>query len=367
MADNSRTSPLLSGFQINKGFLFWKLFTFTIIQRMDPVTHGLIGATASQTFASKTKIRAAALTGFLSAMVADLDVFIMNPVDPLLNLEMHRQFTHSLIFIPLGALLAALLVWWFVKKRLSFKETYLFALAGYATAGIADTFTSYGVKLLWPFVDERYAFNLISVFDPLFTLGILFTAGLVFYKKNRFLSWIAWSWITFYLIFGYGQYERAEIIAEKIAVQQNHVIRRMVVKPTIANQVLWSVRYETPSRLYAYGVRITPFSETIIYRGEAKAILNWQQEYAPYRGTTLYEDIRRFSKLSDGYLIRHPEQDNVIGDGRYSMLPTSVSPLWGIEIDTTNVNQHVKFNTYRDASSEVREQFMDMLLGRKLP
>ena len=334
---------------------------------MDPVTHGLIGATASQTFASKTKLRAAALTGFISAMVADLDVLIMSPQDPLLNLEMHRQFTHSLVFIPFGALVASLLIWWFVKKRLTFRETYLFALAAYATAGIADTFTSYGVKLLWPFLDERYAFNLISVFDPLFSLGVLITASIVFYKKNQFLSWIAWSWITLYLIFGYGQYERAEIIAEKIAAQQNQVIRRMVVKPTIANQVLWSVRYETPSRLHAYGVRITPFSETIIYRGDSTPLFNWREQYASYRGSTLYEDIQRFSRLSDGYLIPHPEYKNVIGDGRYAMLPNSLSPLWGIEIDTTRPNRHASFNTYRDASAEVREQFLDMLLGRKLP
>lgn len=333
---------------------------------MDPVTHGLIGATASQTFASQTKIRAAAFTGFVSAMLADLDVLIMSPDDPLLNLEMHRQFTHALIFIPVGALVAALLLWWFVKKQLSFKETYLFAFAAYATAGIADTFTSYGVKLLWPFVDERYALNLISVFDPLFTLGIAITAGIAYYKRQQALAWISWSWITLYLIFGYGQYERAEVIGEKIAAQQNHINRRMTVKPTIANQVLWSIRYETPTRLYTYGVRITPFSETIIYRGDVAPLLNWQDEYASCRNTTLYEDIERFSKLSDNYLIRHPELENVIGDGRYAMLPNSLSPLWGIEIDTTRPDRHVSFNTYRDASAEVREKFLDMLLGRKL-
>ncbi len=333
---------------------------------MDPVTHGLIGATASQSIADKYKLRAAAITGAVSAMIADLDVLISDPGDPLLNLEIHRQFTHSLIFIPGGALIAAAVVWWLVKKRLTFKETYLFSLLAYATAGIADTFTSYGVKLLWPFVDERYALNIISVFDPLFTLGIIITTGLVFYKRERVLSWLAWSWICLYLMFGYAQKERAENIAQQIAIQQNHLNQRIVVKPTIANQLLWSIRYETPDSLHAYGARISPFSETIIYRGKSAPLLDWRNEYSAYKGTTLYKDIQRFDILSEGFLVRHPQKEQIIGDGRYAMLPTSISPLWGIEADTSRPEQHVRFKTYRDAGPQIRESFLDMLLGRKI-
>src|SRR5699024_2498684 len=115
--------------------------------------------------------RMAALTSAAAAMLPDVDVFLGNSADPLLNLELHRQFTHSLIFIPAGALVAALLLWWLVKKKLTFKETYLFSLLGYATGGITDIFPSYGVQLLWPFTDERLSWNLISVFDPLFFAG----------------------------------------------------------------------------------------------------------------------------------------------------------------------------------------------------
>lgn len=84
------------------------------------------------------------------------------------------------------------------------------------------------------------------------------------------------------------------------------------------------------------------------------------------KGSILYDDIERFSKLSDDFLVKHPDHENVIGDGRYSMLPTTLSPLWGIEIDTTHPDQHVDFGTYRDASPEVRQAFMDILFGRKL-
>jgi inner membrane protein len=99
----------------------------------------------------------------------------------------------------------------------------------------------------------------------------------------------------------------------------------------------------------------------VIYKGESTPLLDWKSAFRSYRGTTLYNDIARFSKLSDRVLIRHPDQKNVIGDGRYSMLPTTLSPLWGIEVDTTNPNRYVQFGTYRDAGEEVRESFLEML------
>lgn len=333
---------------------------------MDPVTHGLIGATASQSFAKKETFRAASFTGLVSATLADLDVFLFSASDPLLNLELHRQFTHSFIFIPVGALVATLLTWWFLKKYLSFKESYILNLAAYATAGITDYFTSYGVHLYWPFVDDRFSLNIISVFDPLFTLGIITFTGFAFYKRDKFFSWLSFCWIVLYLIFGFNQKQKALNIAEEVTLENDHFIEEIEVKPTIANQFVWSVRYESQDTLYAFGIRLLPFSKPRIYKGEYAPLLDWKEEFKSFEGTTLYSDIHRFSKLSDGFLIKHPGHENVIGDGRYSMLPTMLSPLWGIKIDTTRAHQHVEFGTYRDANPEVRQAFMDMLLGRKI-
>jgi len=328
---------------------------------MDPVTHGLIGATASQSFANKRAFRAAAFTGLASAMLADLDVFLYSASDPLLNLELHRQFTHSIVFIPVGALVATILLWWFVKKYLTVKEIYLFSLAGYATAGLTDYFTSYGVHLLWPTTDTRYSLDIISVFDPLFTLGIIILSGMAFYKRKQLYACVSLGWILLYLLFGFSQQRKAVKVAEQMANDNNQIISQLIVKPTIANQWLWSIRYVADDQLHAAGVKLFPLAEPKIYEGESLSLLNWEEEFESYQGTTLYNDIARFSKLSNGVLIRHPEQEQVIGDGRYSMLPTTLSPLWGIEVDTTNSDHHVRFGTYRDASKEVREAFLEML------
>lgn len=332
---------------------------------MDPVTHGLIGAAAAQTASEPSRFRAAALTGALAAMSADLDVFIFSSSDPLLNLEMHRQFSHSLLFAPVGALIVAALLWFFLKKHLSFKQTYTFSLAGYVTAGLTDYLTSYGVHLLWPFADQRYSLDLISVFDPLFSIILLLLIGTAVVKRKKLYTYGGILWVVLYAATALFQQQRVEQKAVQLADSRNHSIEHMVIKPTIANNLLWSVRYSSEDSLYSFGLRSIPFMDMKLYKGSSTPLIDPETEYAAIKGTVLYKDILRFSELSDGYLIYHPEYSNVIGDGRYSMLPTTNTPIWGIKADTSRPDNHVDFGTYRDAGPEIRDRFMNMLLGRK--
>lgn len=66
---------------------------------MDPVSQGTLGAVFAQTQGSAKYLGKAALIGALAGMAPDLDVLIRSNEDPLLFLEFHRQFTHSLLFI----------------------------------------------------------------------------------------------------------------------------------------------------------------------------------------------------------------------------------------------------------------------------
>ena len=67
---------------------------------MDVLTQGLLGSAVAQTAAKPDEIRKAGLIGILAGLSADLDYFISSTSDPLLNLEFHRHFTHSLFFTP---------------------------------------------------------------------------------------------------------------------------------------------------------------------------------------------------------------------------------------------------------------------------
>ena len=64
---------------------------------MDLLTQGLLGGALASAAANREEARRAAFVGFGAALLADADVFIGSPGDPLLKLEFHRHFTHALI------------------------------------------------------------------------------------------------------------------------------------------------------------------------------------------------------------------------------------------------------------------------------
>ena len=77
---------------------------------MDPISQATVGAAFAQSKANKKNILSISVIGFLAGLAPDLDVLIRSSTDPMLSLEYHRQFTHSLFFIPFGALIVALVV-----------------------------------------------------------------------------------------------------------------------------------------------------------------------------------------------------------------------------------------------------------------
>ena len=139
---------------------------------MDPLTQGTLGATLAQSAARPEKTRAFAAAGAVAGLAPDLDILIRSATDPIVYLEFHRQFSHSLLFIPVGAGICALILAPLLKRWLTGRELFLAALLGYASHGLLDACTSYGTHLYWPFSDQRVAWNLISIVDPVFALGL---------------------------------------------------------------------------------------------------------------------------------------------------------------------------------------------------
>jgi inner membrane protein len=330
---------------------------------MDLLTHGLVGAALAQSGAPREEARTAAGIGFLAGMLADADALISSATDPLLVLEVHRHFTHSLLFIPAGALIAAAVLWPFMRKRLPFARLYLYALLGYALAGALDACTSYGTHLLWPFSDARQALSIIAVVDPLMTLaiGIPLALGIVRRRPNAARLGLALG--IGYLALGYVQHERAESAALALARERGHEASHLLVKPTIANLLLWRSTYLEGGRIYADGIHA--FTGTRVYQGESAARFDPARDmpWAP-PGSPARVEVERFGKLSEGYLARHPRRPGMIGDARYAMLPTSVEPLWGIVFEAERPEARVELVTDRTLTAEARQRFLDMLLGR---
>jgi len=331
---------------------------------MDPLSQALAGGIAAQVVAKPKNLRFAFLIGALTAMLADLDIFIRSSTDPILSLEYHRHFTHSLIFVPVGGLIGALL-FGLILKRFSFKERFTWASLGYLTAAPLDACTSYGTHLYWPFSAERTAWHLISIVDPIFTGTILILSLWALIRNKKYLCNIAVAFSLIYLLCGVTQRDKAEEVASTLASERSHQAERLSVKPSLGNIFLWRSIYREKDQFFVDAILLKPFSEPKIYTGGQAPAIDVEKEFANLsEDSRLKKDIKRFAFFSDYYLSYHPKSQNILGDLRYAMLPNSVEPLWGIIIDRDEPNEHIKNTHFRRANKKNWSELWRMLLGK---
>ena len=330
---------------------------------MDPVSQGAIGAVLPQIAFKREKVRAVGLLGCLAGMSPDLDVLISSPTDPLLFLEYHRQFTHALLFIPVGAAVAALLLHWTVRATLAPRESYLACLLGYATHGLLDACTSYGTQLFWPFSDYRVAWNNVSVVDPMFTLPLvcLVVAGVVL--RRRTFAVVGLFWALGYLALGVVQNQRAEAAGTQLAAARGHQPHRLTAKTGFGNLLVWKVVYEHGGRFYVDGIRTG--LDVSVCPGDSIPSLDVQRDLPWLDPDSLQAgDVERFRWFSDGYVALDPQVANRVIDMRYSVVPNQIDPLWGIDLDPQTANdQHVRFATDRATGLEQRDAYWALLSG----
>ncbi len=122
--------------------------------------------------------------GFLAAAFPDVD-FILRLIDTLTYLNLHQGVTHSLVLLPLWGFLVA----WLLARlipRYTWQAFYGVAVLGLAIHIMEDVITAYGVQLLAPVSDWRYAMPLSFVIDPYFTAILIggLTATLIWPRQR---------------------------------------------------------------------------------------------------------------------------------------------------------------------------------------
>jgi inner membrane protein len=297
---------------------------------VDPITQGTLGAAAALVFVgrrSPLRFSTQAWLGALSGMAPDLDVFIRSASDPLLAIEYHRHFTHSLAFIPVGGVLTGLPFLALPALRPHWRSVLLVTTIGLGTHGLLDACTTYGTLLWWPFSDHRASWNLISIIDPWFTLPLL--VAVIWAVKRRSAAIINTGFALAMLIMGYGfvQRERASSVQRSVAASRGHVIERAMVMPSFANHQSYRSLYLAAGQVYVDKVRVPWFGPRCVSPGRAVPL-------APPPADGLHPVAARGERLmrwfaSDwvGYASEDPY---VLGDLRYSFAPQDVEPIWGI-------------------------------------
>ncbi|MEX2615920.1 MAG: metal-dependent hydrolase [Alphaproteobacteria bacterium] len=337
---------------------------------MDPITQGALGAALPQATATTRKgpVALAGLFGWLAGMAADLDVFIRSAEDPLLFLEYHRQFTHALLFIPVGGLICAAVLHFLLgrRMRLGFARTLLFCTLGYGTHGLLDFMTSYGTMLFWPFSDARHAANIVSIIDPLMTVPLVALVVLAAIRRSPVPARLALGWACLYLTLGAVQHSAAARMAEDLAAARGHVIERLTVKPSFGNLLVWRSVYESNGRFHVDGMRagIAP----MVFPGPSVARLDPARDF-PWLdpASRQFRDLTRFDRFSQGYLARSPNAPETVIDVRFAFLPNSIGALWSIALTPDGgPERHARYQTNRrDARANLAALWRMITAGRE--
>jgi len=218
---------------------------------MDSLTQIVLGAAVGEAVLGKKVGNKAMLYGAIAGTIPDLDTFVGYAYDTITATEIHRGFSHSIVF----SVLFAPVFGWLISKiesssRATWKNWSWLMFWGLITHPLLDAHTTWGTQLFWP-LDLRLAYKNIFVIDPLYTLPFLVLLimamrlkrddpnrrkynrlGLIISSIYLLLITPVLKWIT------YNKFENA-------LEEQSISYARMDTRPSPMNTILWSANIET--------------------------------------------------------------------------------------------------------------------------
>lgn len=218
---------------------FWEI--------MDSLTQIVLGAAVGEAVLGKKVGNKAMLYGAIAGTIPDLDILASHFTDTVSALEIHRGFTHSIVF----SVLFAPLFGWLVSRYEKYKDykgwAWLFFWA-FITHPILDAHTTWGTQLFWP-LDLRLAFKTIFVIDPLYTVPFLVFLILTMFqkrtsKKRRLYNGIGLSWSMAYLALSFVLKGLAFTKFEDALLTQDINYEKIDTRPSPLNTILWNANIE---------------------------------------------------------------------------------------------------------------------------
>jgi membrane-bound metal-dependent hydrolase YbcI (DUF457 family) len=141
---------------------------------VDTITHGIAGALVAKSFFSEREGRAATWAVTIGSVFPDSDTLVnLFYRDRIASLEIHRGITHSLVALPVFALLLGVLTSVLTRQR---KKWLVFS--GLFAAGIGlhifmDLITSFGTMIWSPLSYARISWDITFIIDVVFTTIVL--------------------------------------------------------------------------------------------------------------------------------------------------------------------------------------------------
>ena len=285
---------------------------------MDSLTQIVLGGAVGELVLGKKVGNKAILWGAIGGTIPDLDTFIGFFLDTVSRLDIHRGFSHSIVF----AILIAPILGFLITRLYSNKSgtiwgwTQLFFWSIF-THPLLDIFTTWGTQFFWPY-DWRIAIQSIFVIDPLYTLPFLVCLIAVIFHKRENPMRAKWNKLGLIMSCTYL------LITVAIKVYVNSVMEKRLEKdelnyleydsrPTPFNTVLWTFNIETDASFLISYYSLLDHNEQLQYKEFAKN----HELLKPYRN---HPKVERLIQLTKGsYIIEKGDSGLLMHDLRFGL------------------------------------------------
>ena len=231
---------------------------------MDTLTHALSGMLVANASYQKTETLPYWLRGWIGFFVAafpDIDI-IARLFGMQAYLEYHRGITHSIIMMPIWAIILA----WLLAKLLSrftrtqykWRDLLPLCLLSLGVHIFADVITAYGTYVFAPITDFRLSFPTTFIIDLYFT-GIILIAIIISVIIREHAKNIALSGLMILLAYVLLQgYWLQMAIGEAYATvpTQKLQAKKVVAIPQPLSPLNWKIIIETDDRLFVRDINL---------------------------------------------------------------------------------------------------------------
>ncbi len=298
---------------------------------MDTLTHALSGALLARLIVVRTPVAAAAsahgspgrvtaawdrrpgappawvcvLSGAVAAAFPDID-FVSSAGGPVFYLQQHRGITHSVLLLPLWALLVA----WLMARLLppkrhqpgAWKSLLPIVASGIALHLVGDWITQFGTVLLAPWSDRRFDLGAVFIID--LALSATLVVGLLLaalWPRQRWpaafgllacIGWIGLCWTGRQEALATGREQAVRLSISNPVVQ---------VMPRPASPFNWTVTVFDPATdTYHLAHLNTRRTEPLVTDPDANFIRGFLQRFsAPYQPVGLAHRPQRCASFRD--------------------------------------------------------------------
>ncbi|PIE86749.1 MAG: metal-dependent hydrolase [Bacteroidetes bacterium] len=331
---------------------------------MDSLTQIVLGAAVGEAVLGKKIGTRAMLWGAIAGTIPDLDVLLRLVTDEITATEMHRGFSHSLVFSILFAPILAWIAHGIHKKKrpeATFRDWTLLFFLALVTHPLLDMHTTWGTQFFWPF-EVKITYNNIFVVDPLYTIPFLICLLIaMFYKrtnpKRRFFNnlglIISASYMALTFVFkGIGYHAVDESLAK-----QGIDFVEIETLPTPLNTILWDAHIETENG-YRFGhYSLLDDDKPIVFSKE------FPKNHHLIDSIRDNEKIQQILRIANGWYSIEKKEDHLIFNdlrfGQFGMNPNTARIMWQYEI-SEGPNGEVVVKRMRPEIGNVGEAFNQM-------